>query len=110
MDRQSYGRIVLNHLDLKDELDYLLNMGWGKHSKSEEREENTMIFTSISANKFETVFNGELFTIEASREVEGDSFRLRAEWVTSDSGDTDGIEAVSRAFDDAHGWESYDDE
>lgn len=67
-------------------------------------------FTELSSCKFETVFNGELFTIEASREVEGDSFRLRAEWVISDSGETDGIEAVTRAFDDAHGWESGSDE
>lgn len=67
-----------------------------------------MIFTKISENKFETVLNGELFTIEASREVEENSFRLRAEWVVSDSGETDGIEAVTRAFDDAHGWESCD--
>lgn len=67
-----------------------------------------MIFTKISENKFETILNGELFTIEASREVEENSFRLRAEWVVSDSGETDGIEEVTRAFDDAHGWESYD--
>ena len=85
-------------------------MGMGAETNREEREKEVMIFTSISANKFETVFNGELFTIEASREVEGDSFRLRAERVISDSGETDGIEAVSRAFDDAHGWESGSDD
>lgn len=62
-------------------------------------------FVKVGGSKFHAEVDGELFIIEAGMECEGERHRWRAEYVVSDSGDPDGIERVSRAFDDAHGWE-----